>query len=298
MKAFAISLICGLLGTGAGACGGDSSDTRQNGAAAPDTVVTTTEQATMQPAPAPADTNDAAPPVRESVDRSADSATTAVPPPAEAGDPIELDPTTEAEIEEVPPQDVVRLLRRTARIYSAMSGMQAEFTMTTRNPLLGTRVTSHGTLYQRRPDRIRLEFTDPSGDLIVGDGEYFWVYYPSVDPVQITKTPAAGTAGVVDLQAQFVGDPITRFDHTAEGVEAIGGREAAIVSLVPRENLGYAKLKIWIDVQDNLVRRFEISDPNGVTRLLDLRNLETGPTLADSLFMFTPPPGTHVVERG
>jgi outer membrane lipoprotein-sorting protein len=32
--------------------------------------------------------------------------------------------------------------------------------------------------------------------------------------------------------------------------------------------------------------------------LLDLRDLEISPTLADSLFRFTPPPGTHVVERG
>jgi outer membrane lipoprotein carrier protein len=220
------------------------------------------------------------------------------PPPTDTGVPIELDPTTAADVVEMP-QDAVRLLRRTAQIYASMSAMRADFTMLTRNPLLGTQVTSHGVLYQRRPDRIRLDFTQPEGDVIVGDGDFFWVYYPSVDPIQVTKTPAAGTAGVVDLQAQFVGDPITRFNHTVEGMEAVDGRDAMIVSLVPRENLGYAKLKVWIDVADNMVRRFEITDaPNGVTRLLDLRSLETDPTLPDTLFRFTPPPGTHIVERG
>jgi len=195
-------------------------------------------------------------------------------------------------------QDVAAMLRRTAKLYSGINSMKAEFTMFTRNPLVGTQVTSHGMLYQRRPDRIRLDFTDPKGDVIVGDGEYFWVYYPSVDPRQVTKTPAAATAGVVDLQAQFVGDPVTRFDHTAGGHEDVNGRDALIVSLVPREDLGYSRLKVWIDTGDNLVRRFEITDPNGVTRLLDLRSLETNPTFRDGLFSFTPPSGTHVVERG
>lgn len=212
-------------------------------------------------------------------------------PAAETRDTPAAEPSTAG-------QDPVRLLRRTAQIYASMSGLKAEFTMLTRNPLLGTRVTSHGMLYQRRPDRIRLDFTDPDGDAIVGDGQFFWVYYPSVDPTQVTKTPAAGTAGIVDLQAQFVGDPLTRFEHTVDGTEAVNGREAVSISLVPREDLGYQKLRIWIDTQDNLVRRFEITDPNGVTRLLDLRSLETNPALADSLFRFTPPPGTRVVERG
>lgn len=209
-------------------------------------------------------------------------------PPAAAGEPVE--PQTQ--------EDVPRLLRRTAGIYSAMQSLRAGFTMHTRNPLLRTQVTSSGTLFQRRPDRILLRFTDPAGDLIVGDGRYFWVYYPSVDAKQVIRTPAAGTAGVVDLQAQFVGDPLARFDHTAEGREAVSGRDAAVITLVPREDLGYQKLKIWIDIQDGLVRRFEITDPNGVSRRLDLSDLVVNPTLADDLFSFTPPEGVRIVDRG
>lgn len=298
MYRYRFPLTVSLLIIVAVACGSaDQDDDSQPPVDAPDSTVS---EAGQMPAPAPIDT--VTEPGVDTVgnsprDRFPAATRPPQPPPDTTGDPIELDPTTAADIEELP-QDPVRLLRRTAQIYAAMSGLRADFTMETRNPLLGTRVTSHGELFQRRPDRIRLDFTQPEGDVIVGDGDFFWVYYPSVDPMQVTKTPAAGTAGVVDLQAQFVGDPITRFDHTVEGMEAVDGRDAMIVSLVPRENLGYAKLKVWIDVEDNLVRRFEITDPNGVTRLLDLRSLEIDPRLADTLFRFTPPPGTHVVERG
>jgi outer membrane lipoprotein carrier protein len=283
----------------AAACGGGDDAGADGAAEAVDTAGTTAEQATPRQSIDPADTASDPAAVMDPVTEPSDTTgARSTPPPASAGDPIELDPTTEQEIEEVPGQDPVSMLRRTARIYSDMSGMQADFTMLTKNPLLGTSVTSRGRLYQRRPDRIRMDFSDPEGDVIVGDGDFFWVYYPGVDPVQVTKTPAAGTAGVVDLQAQFVGDPVTSFDHTVAGREPVAGREALAIALVPRTNRGYAKLTIWIDTQDNLVRRFEITDPNGVTRLLDLRDLEIGPTLADSLFRFTPPPGTRVVERG
>lgn len=241
--------------------------------------------------PAPPEAEAAADPAPRAAQPTPDSAGTAssrTEPPAPSVEPVE------------PPagQDVARLLRRTASIYSAMRSMQAEFTMLTRNPLLRTEVTSHGTLFQRRPDRILLRFTDPAGDVIVGDGKYFWVYYPSVDPKQVVRTPAAGTAGVVDLQAQFVGDPLTRFEHTVRGREAIDGRDATAVMLVPREVLDYDSLEVWIDTQDSLVRRFQITDPNGVSRRLDLRNLEVDADLPDDLFTFTPPEGVRIVERG
>jgi outer membrane lipoprotein carrier protein len=293
MYPFRLPIILALLLIAAGSCGpaDDGEGDNAPAAAVPDTANATSEQTTPREAADPADPSATAP---DTTDTARVPGATQAP----RGDPIVLDPTTAAQIEEIPQQDAVRMLRRTAQIYSGMSGMRAEFAMLTRNPLLGTRVSSRGTLYQRRPDRIRLDFTDPAGDVIVGDGDFFWVYYPSVDPVQVTKTPVAGTAGVVDLQAQFVGDPVTNFDHTVDGREDVDGRDAVILSLVPRENRGYAKLKVWIDTQDNLVRRFEITDPNGVTRLLDLRSLQTSPTLSDSLFRFVPPPGTHVVERG
>jgi outer membrane lipoprotein carrier protein len=191
------------------------------------------------------------------------------------------------------------LLRRTAQAYAAVRSLQANFTMLTQNSLLGTRVSSRGTLFQRQPDRILLRFEEPKGDIILGDGRYFWIYYPSTDATQVLRAPAASApTGGVDLQAQFVGDPVTRFQHTAQGHEPVQGRDAAVVTLLPREERGYDRLKVWIDTGDFLVRRFEITEPNGITRLIELRDLTLNPAFADDLFRFTPPPGVRIVERG
>lgn len=191
------------------------------------------------------------------------------------------------------------VLRRAAAAYEGMRSLQADFVMNFDNPLLRQTTTSRGTIYQRQPDRIALRFSDPDGDVILGDGRYFWVYYPSVNAQQVIRSPAAaaGESGV-NLQAQFVGDPVERFRHELHGTEAVEGRPAHIVNLVPRQRAEYRSLKAWIDARDGLVRRFELTEHNGNVRRFDLHNLRVNPTIAESVFQFTPPPGARIVEAG
>jgi outer membrane lipoprotein carrier protein len=177
--------------------------------------------------------------------------------------------------------------------------MRAGFMMAVENPLLRTTTNSRGILYQKSPDRIKLEFTDPEGDLIVGDGTHFWVYYPSVDANQVIRAPAAqaGASGSVDLRAQFVGDPVTRFEFTLNGSESVEGRPASVLTLVPKQDMGYRQLKVWIDREDGLARKFDIVEHSGLTRHIQLSSLEINPALGDAEFRFTPPPGARIIER-
>jgi outer membrane lipoprotein carrier protein len=191
-----------------------------------------------------------------------------------------------------------RVLRGAAAAYEKIRSIQADFTMQLENPLLRTKTTSRGTLYQRRPDRILLKFTEPEGDVIVGDGTYFWVYYPSIDKAQVTRAAASqASAGGVDLQAQFLGDPAVRFRYTLHGQETVDGRKTHVLTMVPKEEAGYDRLKVWVDERDSLVRRFELTEHNGTVRRFDLAQLRVNPQLNDALFQFTPPAGVRIVGR-
>ena len=191
------------------------------------------------------------------------------------------------------------ILARAARAYAGVRTLRADFEQTTENPVLRRTTTSSGTLYQSRPDRFAMRFTQPEGDRIVADGEYIWVYYPSVDAEQVIRMRAgAGGAGAVDLQAQFLGDPTSRFNATHNGTENVAGRSADVLTLTPRGNASFRTLKVWVDRNDALVRRFEITEHNGVIRRFLLRGLTPGATIDASVFRFTPPEGAHVVARG
>lgn len=189
------------------------------------------------------------------------------------------------------------ILARASVAYESLRSLQADFTMVLENPLLRRNTTSRGTLYQVSPDRILLRFSEPEGDVIVGDGTHFWVYYPSVNADQVTRAPAAQAgSGGVDLRAQFVGDPTERFRYTVEGTEAVAGRPAQVLTLEPRAEAGYRSLKVWIDEADAMVRQFEIAEHNGAVRRFTFSSLQRNPALDDALFRFTPPEGVRIVE--
>ena len=191
-----------------------------------------------------------------------------------------------------------QVLARAAAAYADVQSMQADFAMTMTNPLLRRTTNSRGTMSQLRPDRIALRFTQPDGDVIVSDGEYFWIYYPSVDEKQVIRMPASqGATGGVDLQAQFIGDPTERFEATLHGTEDVGGRPAYALTLVPRGNVGYKSLEVWLDTRDYLARRFEITEENGSVRRFDLSSLRTNVRLGDDVFRFTPPADARIVDR-
>lgn len=194
--------------------------------------------------------------------------------------------------------DARRILARASDAYGEVRALSAEFVQRVENPLLGRTTVSRGTLAQRRPDRFLMDFSEPAGDRIVSDGEHLWVYYPSVDPDQVMRFPAETGAGGVDLQAQFLGDPLQRFEAELRGEESVDGRPADILVLDPRVSTGYRRLVLWVDRRDGLARRFEIVEENGTRRRFDLTRLRTGVALPDEMFRFTPPAGARVVDRG
>jgi outer membrane lipoprotein carrier protein len=195
--------------------------------------------------------------------------------------------------------DAAAVLQRASAAYGNVRSLRADFVMRREIPALRQTITSRGTLYQRSPDRVALRFSDPAGDVILSDGEYFWVYYPSVNAQQVLQQPAAeGGRSGVDLQAQFVGNPSERFNATLHGTETVGGRQAHVLTLIPRQRAEYRSLKVWLDTRDSLARRFEIVEHNGSTRHFDLENLQTNVSIPDATFRFTPPAGARIISGG
>ena len=189
------------------------------------------------------------------------------------------------------------ILTQAERASRGIRSLEADFTQSLSVPLLNQTQRSTGKLYQRRPDRMLMRFTDPAGDVVVADGRSFWLYYPSSDPRQVIRTSIAEGGETVDLQQQFLSNPNQRFVATLAGEESVGGRPAHVLTLVPRGPSPYRILKVWVDKQDHLVRRFEMTEENESVRRVELRNLRTNHALADDLFTFTPPAGAQVFDQ-
>jgi len=194
-------------------------------------------------------------------------------------------------------QDANEILRRVEETAAGIRTLEADFTQSLRVPLLNSNQNSAGKLYQRKPDRFLMRFTEPAGDVMVADGRHFWIYYPSSDRTQVIRTSIAQGGEQADFQRQFLSNATDRFVATMNGQEAVGGRPAWSLTLVPKRESPYKVVRIWVDREDFMVRRFEMTEENNSVRRVELRNLKVNQPIADALFTFTPPAGTHVFEQ-
>jgi outer membrane lipoprotein-sorting protein len=212
---------------------------------------------------------------------------------APGSDPSPVQPSPSADGQQPPPTDAAQILARAEQAYANVHSLEADFVQQVEVPLLRQTLHSHGKLYHRAPDRFLMRFTDPAGDVILADGQYGITYHPSIDTVQVMRIPLAEGGQQVDLQREFLSDASVRFQATLTGSEQVGGRRTHAVTLVPRGQSPYVRVRLWVDAQDYLVRRFEITEQNESVRTVELSNLRPNVTLSDNLFRFTPPPGAQ-----
>jgi outer membrane lipoprotein-sorting protein len=68
------------------------------------------------------------------------------------------------------------------------------------------------------------------------------------------------------------------------------------VTLTPRGESPYRRVKVWIDTRSLLVRRFEIVEQNETVRTVVLDDLQPDAQIPDDAFEFRPPPDADVFE--
>ncbi len=194
--------------------------------------------------------------------------------------------------------DPLVILERASGEYSALTGFCADFRQTLTSPLLNQVTRSRGRMCQQQPDRFSMRFTDPEGDLVIADGEWLWVYFPSSDAGQVIRSPMiSGGQGRFDFHREFLSDPGTRYAPAYLRTEEIDGAPSHVIRLVPRQPSAYREAQVWIDEGTWFIRRTEIEEENGNLREVQLAGFEPNPQLGSEAFRFTPPRGVQVITR-
>lgn len=194
--------------------------------------------------------------------------------------------------------DVHELIARAREVYSGIGSMRAHFEQTIEVTLLARTRTGSGRWYQKGPGRFKMDFSDPAGDVIVADGKHLWLYYPSTHPNQVIRSAIEANvtgSGMVDLQGRIF-EEAGNYEAELEGREEVRGQSAWRITLIPRTESPYRRVRVWIDPSDYLVRKFEILEENETVRTVTLWDLEPGVAIPDSVFSFVPAAGSDVFE--
>ncbi len=146
-----------------------------------------------------------------------------------------------------------------------------------------------GRLYLQKPGRFRWDYTEPSEQLILGDGRRIWFYDKDLSQANVrdmdsslADTPAVLLSGGGSVSSQFV---VTSLP-SSESLQWF--------QLIPkRADTDFQAVRIGFDHGE--LRKMLLADKlNQVTRLT-FTNSHRNEKLSADLFSFTPPPGVDVI---
>ncbi len=185
--------------------------------------------------------------------------------------------------------------------YYGLETLCAHFQQVIEVTLLRQTRSGEGTVCQQRPDRFSMRFSDPEGDLVVGDGEFLWTYYPSLDDKQVMRFSAVGGGGGLNFYRSFLEDPRGRFEAVHEGREPMGDGMSHKITLTPRETGGlrpadFRTAVVWFDVDTYLITALDIHDRNETIRRIRLTDIRVDLRIPDDEFRFVPPEGARVMR--
>lgn len=178
--------------------------------------------------------------------------------------------------------------------YNRLRSMECEFTETYTG--LDLDRSESGTLWLKKPGKMRWEYRSPSGKLFVSDGKQAWFYVAGEQQVRKTevkklddlRSPLAFLLGKTKLEKELLGlslapdvSPLTPDDVVLRGTpRAMAGRiNQVILEITPA----------------NAISRIVIDSADGSTTEYRLRDQRENVPMADSLFQFKVPPGTEVM---
>lgn len=148
-----------------------------------------------------------------------------------------------------------------------------------------------GTMALKRPGRFRWQTKSPMEQLVVADGQKLWVY--DVDLEQVTvKKQEKELGGTAALFLSGYNDSVSR---DFEVTEAISGSVQSYDLHSKSSKANFQRLKLVF--ANNVLTSIEMFDQLGQHTIVNLSQVKSNPKMAESLFQFTPPKGTDVVQQ-
>ena len=194
-----------------------------------------------------------------------------------------------------PTLDVHAIAQAVDNRYNHLQTLQAEFTETYRGA--GIERTESGSLWLKKPGKMRWEYRSPKEKLFLSDGKDAWFYLPgdrqvrrsSVKKLDDLRSPLGFLLGKTRLEKELDGlsaapdvTPTTAGNVVLRGVpKAMADRLNEVVLEITPD---YHIARIQFEEADESVTEYRFSEQ------------KENAGIADQLFRFSPPAGVEVVD--
>jgi len=192
--------------------------------------------------------------------------------------------------------DVHEVAKAVDEHYNRLHSLQAEFTEIFRGA--GMDRTESGTLWLKKPGKMRWEYRSPKDKLFLSDGKDAWFYLPG--DKQVRKTPVKKLDDLRSPLGLLLGK--TRLEKELHGL----GFAPDVTPLAPGDlvlrgvpqALADRVSEVLLEITPaNQIRRIEIQDVNGAITEYRFEEQHEDVEIGDGRFRFTPPPGVETIEE-
>ena len=192
-------------------------------------------------------------------------------------------------------EDVKTLAAAVDAHYNHLRSLQAEFTEVYRGS--GMERTEAGTLWLKKPGKMRWEYRSPREKLFVSNGKDAWFYVP--DDRQARKTAAKKLDDVRSPLAFLLGK--TKLEKELQGLSLAPDIEPLATGNVVLRGVPQALAdrvsEILLEITpDHRIARIVIQEVDGAATEYRFGEMKEDLVIGDGRFEFKPPPGTETVE--
>jgi outer membrane lipoprotein carrier protein len=187
------------------------------------------------------------------------------------------------------------IAKRVDRQYNDLRTLSADFVEIYRG--LGMSRTESGTLWLKKPGKMRWDYRQPREKLFLIDGKTAYFYVPGDRQARKTaaknlddlRSPLRYLLGKTKLQKEFEGLAIVKDVQplTAGNIVLRG---------VPRHLAERVSMVLFEVTPQGRIERIVAEEVDGSTTEFHFSNQREDVTLADSSFRFSAPPGVEVIE--
>jgi outer membrane lipoprotein carrier protein len=191
--------------------------------------------------------------------------------------------------------DIHQLARAVDDHYNHLRSLQSDFTEIYQGD--GPERVESGTLWLKKPRKMRWEYRSPKEKLFISDGEVVWFYLPSERQLRKTslkklddlRSPLAFLLGKIKLESELRGlsKAIDQSPQVAGDIVLRG---------VPRAGMGQVNEVLLEITPSHQIVRIVLVDADEATTEFRFAGWKENLELSDGQFKFTPPPGVETVE--
>lgn len=197
-------------------------------------------------------------------------------------------------------QDVHGLVQAVDNHYNHLRSLESDFTEIYRGD--GPERVESGTLWLKKPRKMRWEYRSPKEKLFISDGEVVWFYMPTERQVRKTtlkklddlRSPLAFLLGKTKLEKELTGlskvvdeAPMDARDTLLRGVPQ---------GVVPQSVAGQvSEVQLEITPADQIVR-IVLIEADGTETEFRFAGWKENVEMNDSRFQFAPPAGVETVD--